>query len=548
MKTLYATALCVFTLISGVNAQQLSSDDPSLQNQPTKFPETTATLPEVFNSSITGTVFPCGGGTDTLINSGSCGAVWASDSMGTNVLSMSDTLVFGPIAADTTVYLIGLQGTQNTSAPLPPHSSTFSGNVRGYWFTSPVDMIITGFWIPTDAGSGPQNVECVIFNNQTPPPLWSSTTNDFVSQGYWNNFPANDTIDACIQVMAGDVVGIYGTRNDLNSYGSAPYTSMIDGNMVTFTRSGMQQPLSSNQMANIFQENGGSISRIEFFYDVNPTAGASTPVNITVPYPTTNASNATICSGDSIFVGGAYQTTAGVYFDTLQTVFGCDSIQETTLFTDQSYFIFESANICLGDSMLLGGAYQTSAGIYTDSLQTMLGCDSTVVTFLDITTPPVVSFSNLNDTICAQADPFGMNATPTGGTYSGTGVSGSLFDPASANIGANSILYEYTDTVGCYGSATATFYVQDCASIGEATLEGVNVYPNPMTDFVTVVLSDNLLEGVCSIYDAKGRIVKSYGLTGGTTALDVSSFSAGVYVLEVSNGADLSAKFRLIKN
>ncbi len=39
----------------------------------------------------------------------------------------------------------------------------------------------------------------------------------------------------------------------------------------------------------------------------------------------------TICEGGSIFAGGALQTTSGVYYDTLQTVHGCDSICETTL-------------------------------------------------------------------------------------------------------------------------------------------------------------------------------------------------------------------------
>ena len=37
------------------------------------------------------------------------------------------------------------------------------------------------------------------------------------------------------------------------------------------------------------------------------------------------------CSGDSLFVGGAYQFSAGIYVDSLQTIFGCDSIVSTAL-------------------------------------------------------------------------------------------------------------------------------------------------------------------------------------------------------------------------
>jgi hypothetical protein len=547
MKTLYTTLLCVFGLSLGAIAQ-VSSDDPTVQNQ--SISKTTQGSSAVITplSSVTGDVFPCGGGTDTLINNGSCGAIWASDSLGTNILSLTDTLILGPITDDTTLYLVGLQGNQNASAPLPAHGSNFSGNVRGYWFTSPVDMIITGFWVPTEGSTGAQNVECVIFNNQTPPPLWSNTTNDFVSQGYWSSYPANDTIDACIQVLAGDVIGIYGNRgNDVNSYGAAPFVSDIDGNAVTFTRSGMQQPLTTNQMANIFQEAGGSISRIEFFYDVNPTPGGTTPVNVIVPQPKATASNATICDGDSILLGGAYQTVAGMYVDSLTTSFGCDSIHTTTLSADQSYFIQASSNICIGDSILLGGAYQTASGFYTDSLQTALGCDSIIVTFLDVTSFPVVTFTNPGDTVCAQASAFSMNGAPSGGVYTGNGVSGDMFDPSAANVGANDIIYVYTDSVGCAGNDSATFYVQDCASIGEATLVGVSVYPNPASSIITVALPDHVSEGIAVLYDANGRLVQSHTLTETVSTLEISSLSAGVYVVEINNTIGQSAQFRLIK-
>ena len=547
MKTLYTLLMGVFGIALGASAQ-INSDDPSLQNQSSSKVSELQQAPMVPQAAVTGEVFPCGGGTDTLVNSGSCGSIWASDSVGINVLSMTDTLVFGPITNDTTVYLIGLQGTQNSSAFLPSHGNNYVGNVRGYWFTSPVDMIITGFWIPTEGSTANQNVEIVIFDNQTPPPLFSAgTTNAFTSQGYWNNYPAYDTIDACIQVSAGDVIGIYGQRGAQNSYGTSPFVSDIAGNAVTFTRSGMQQQLQTNQMANIWQENSGSISRVEFFYDANPTAGAATAVNITVPQPASVSANATICSGDSIFVGGAYQTTAGVYIDTLTTTLGCDSILTTTIATDQSYFIQASANICFGDSIYLGGAYQTNSGFYTDSLQTALGCDSTIVTFLDITSHPTVTFTSTGDTICAQADPFSMNGSPGGGVYTGTGASGNMFDPSSATIGANEVVYVYTDSIGCSGSDSAIFYVQDCALIGEPTLNGISVYPNPANELITIILPENLSSAMATFYDANGRLVKQTNIVSVNGSISVAEFSAGVYVLEVSNTFGQSAKFRVIK-
>jgi len=60
-----------------------------------------------------------------------------------------------------------------------------------------------------------------------------------------------------------------------------------------------------------------------------------------------------------------------------------------------------------------------------------------------------------DDDVCIDADPITLSgATPTGGTYSGTGVSGGEFDPATAGIGTHTITYEYTDTYSCVSSCT----------------------------------------------------------------------------------------------
>ena len=42
--------------------------------------------------------------------------------------------------------------------------------------------------------------------------------------------------------------------------------------------------------------------------------------------------------------------------------------------------------------------------------------------------------------------------TPTGGTFSGIGVSGSTFDPATAGTGSKLVTYTYTDPHGCTNS------------------------------------------------------------------------------------------------
>jgi len=44
----------------------------------------------------------------------------------------------------------------------------------------------------------------------------------------------------------------------------------------------------------------------------------------------------------------------------------------------------QNISICQGDSIFLGGGFQTIAGIYSDSLQSNLGCDSLLITTLSV--------------------------------------------------------------------------------------------------------------------------------------------------------------------
>src|SRR5690606_13115349 len=106
----------------------------------------------------------------------------------------------------------------------------------------------------------------------------------------------------------------------------------------------------------------------------NCTDSFSLPITIYPSFSSNN--NVEICQGDSIFIGGAYQNASGTYTDSLQTINGCDSITVTNLFVNPSYLITHSQQICQGDSVLFANNYYSSTGVYYDSLQTSLGCDS----------------------------------------------------------------------------------------------------------------------------------------------------------------------------
>ena len=121
---------------------------------------------------------------------------------------------------------------------------------------------------------------------------------------------------------------------------------------------------------------------------------------------------AQICQGDSILLGGVFQTNSGVYTDSFTTINGCDSVITTTLTVNPTIVTPVNAAICQGDSILLGGAFQTVAGTYYDSLTTSLGCDSVLATAL-VVNPLSSIIINPVFPVCF-GDPIILTATGSG--------------------------------------------------------------------------------------------------------------------------------------
>lgn len=99
------------------------------------------------------------------------------------------------------------------------------------------------------------------------------------------------------------------------------------------------------------------------------------------------------------------------------------------------------------------GQYQINY-IYTDSN----GCSNIDSILLTVNALPVIQFT-LPSVICEYADSLELIATPTGGTYSGDGVSGNYFYPSMAGSGDHVITYSYTDNNLCTTITTDTITV-----------------------------------------------------------------------------------------
>jgi hypothetical protein len=76
-------------------------------------------------------------------------------------------------------------------------------------------------------------------------------------------------------------------------------------------------------------------------------------------------------------------------------------------------------------------------------------CTNTCTFSITVNALPVITCP-ANSSVCIDAVAFALTGgSPVGGTYSGAGVSGGNFDPATAGAGTHTITYSYTDGNGC---------------------------------------------------------------------------------------------------
>ena len=102
---------------------------------------------------------------------------------------------------------------------------------------------------------------------------------------------------------------------------------------------------------------------------------------------------------------------------------------------------------------------------YTDANN----CTSVTDRSITVNALPVITLTDFDD-VCIDTAPFTLSGGgPLSGVYSGTGVSGGVFDPAGAGEGIHPITYTFTDAKGCTNSASKNITVN---SLPVLTLAG----------------------------------------------------------------------------
>jgi len=271
----------------------------------------------------------------------------------------------------------------------------------------------------------------------------------------------------------------------------------------------------------------------------NSLCNKDTLISITVNPSASSSSTIEICQNDSIFLEGNYQNTSGIYYDTLQTILGCDSVMATTLTVKPAFIVQHNSTICQNDSIFLGGNYQNTSGTYYDSLQTILGCDSLIETILVVNSLPTVNLNSFNpDTLCSNSNPVSLPiGTPSGGIYSGNGISGNDFDPSSVSIGTHNIIYTFTDNNSCINSDTTNVYVVLCTSIEDVNVvPNIKIYPNPNTGKFIIEKINEINQSInVKLLDGNSKLIIDKTILNNQDIIefDITNYSKGLYYLHI---------------
>ena len=136
-----------------------------------------------------------------------------------------------------------------------------------------------------------------------------------------------------------------------------------------------------------YAQNGRIYNKTGVYIDTLQTlAGCDSVVilNLTVNPIIHDTVWADICTGSEYIFAGSVYTESGTYDVAFISENGCDSL--ATLILNVNPVITESVerSICAGDSVVFGGKILTKAGIYYDTLQTQAGCDSIIIMTLNL--------------------------------------------------------------------------------------------------------------------------------------------------------------------
>ncbi len=232
----------------------------------------------------------------------------------------------------------------------------------------------------------------------------------------------------------------------------------------------------------------------------------------------------TICSDQTYIIGDSEYETSGNYFDVFTSrLTGCDSTVNTILTVLPPLTSTQNVTICEGHVWNVGPNSYYSTGTYTTLLESVNGCDSTVITHLELVTiVPIVSHNNE----VFYIEPV-LHAT-----YQWINCETDSVVVTTANFTATENgSYRLRITLDQCSEATNCYTVEGL-SVQKVDPFQVELLPNPTKGIVHVTTEGTMMNRI-EVLDVNGRVVKDISPNHSAASLDLDSFDSGVYLVHI---------------
>lgn len=181
-----------------------------------------------------------------------------------------------------------------------------------------------------------------------------------------------------------------------------------------------------------------------------------------------------ICDGDSAFLAGQWQFIAGNYIDNFITINGCDSIISTDLVVQSAQTVNDQIEVCEDELPVdIFGQAVSTPGLYSDTLQSALGCDS-LIQNVNLTVNALPTIQLGNDTTIDEGDV----------------VEVSILNPQANTTYTwiNSEGESYTgESIFVNNTVSATYIVTATNAFNCDNTDSILVIVNPLADVVAMV-------------------------------------------------------------
>jgi len=255
---------------------------------------------------------------------------------------------------------------------------------------------------------------------------------------------------------------------------------------------------------------------------------ATATATVTEPVVPTSSIAATACDSYTWMQNNMMYTLSGVYTDTVQTALGCDSVITLNLTINNSETTADTVTACDSYTWMHNNMQYTTTGVYVDTVQTSLGCDSIVMLDLTIDTLDL-TISKFNDSLIANdanASAYQwINCDSNNAII--TGATNSSFRPMSDGN------YAVILTKGACVDTSACQNVIVNSLIERSMQNSFVIYPNPTRGDIYVEISANAAIGnVIELYNLAGQLIRTYEVNNSKMTVPMGDLEQGLYLIK----------------